>query len=570
MVSSTFRILATSALAVCAASAQPTVSAVLNNASYALSGLPNSAIAQGSLMAIFGTNLATGNMTATSFPLQANMGGTTVRITAGGSNLDALMIYTTAGQLGAILPSATPVGDATLTVTTGGQTSRPFSFRVTRSSFGIFTANQAGSGPGAIQNVISTSQQPTNALTQPARPGQTLIVWGTGLGPTTANEAGGAVPGDLAGVNVEVFVGGRSATVSYKGRSGCCAGIDQVAFVVPEGVEGCFVPVVVKTGDVVSNFATIAVARTGNVCSDPLSYNATDVEAAQNNGNFRLGIVSLNRTRSQTSIPGVGSVNSNMDTGFADFSRYTLNQFVTSQGGNDQGFAVSLGACSVVTFRASGNGGGTPVDPIRPVNLDAGDAITVRGPEGEKRLTRDANIGGYYAQLGGGTELPNIPGLPPGTQIPGLPGATPLFLSPGSYTISAPGGTGPDAVGNFSVPFTLPALVTWSNQDAITSPARSSGLQITWTGGDSGSYVYMSGMSFANETGAMFVCIERASAQQFTIPSYVLSVLPASSGQIPGFLSVGGTSSPVRFTATGLDAGYISTTSTTQKSVTWR
>jgi uncharacterized protein (TIGR03437 family) len=50
-------------------------------------------------------------------------------------------------------------------------------------------------------------------------------------------------------VDAEVYVGGKRAAVTYKGRSGCCAGIDQIVFTVPEGVEGCYVPVVVKTGD---------------------------------------------------------------------------------------------------------------------------------------------------------------------------------------------------------------------------------------------------------------------------------------------------------------------------------
>lgn len=564
---SSFRILAVSALAVCAVSAQPSVSAVLNNASYALPGLPNSGIAQGSLMAIFGTGLASGNMTATAFPLQANMGGTSVRVTSGGTNVDALMIYTTAGQLGAILPSNTPVGDATMTVTSGGQTSRPFSFRVVRSAFGIFTSNQAGNGPGAVQIAISGTEQPINALNRPARPGQTMILWGTGLGPTTANEAGGAVPGDLAGINVEVFVGGRPATVSYKGRSGCCAGIDQIAFVVPQGVEGCYVPVVVKTGDVVSNFATISVASSGDVCSDPLSFNASDIQAAQSSGNFRLGSVNLVRTKSQISMQGI-TVNQNQDSGIAVFERFNLNQLLSSQGGSQSGFGVSLGACSVVTFRAEGENPG-PVDPIRTVSLDAGDAITVSGPKGEKRLTKQAQTGGYFAELGGGMDFSGIPGLPPGG-IPGLPQATPLFLDPGSYRISAPGGSGPDSIGNFNTQFTMPQLVTWSNEASISNPARSSDLRINWTGGDPSSFVYMSGMSFNNQVGAMFICYERASANGFTIPSYVLSLLPPSSGQIPGFLSVGGATSPARFTARDLDAGYITASSTTQKTVTWR
>lgn len=561
---STFRILAVSALAVCAANAQPSVSAVLNNASYALPGLPNSGIAQGSLMAIFGTGLASGNMTATSFPLQTNMGGTSVRVTSGSTNVDALMIYTTAGQLGAILPSNTPLGDATLTVTSGGQTSRPFSFRVVRSAFGIFTSNQAGSGPGAIQIALSGTDQPINALNRPVRPGQTMILWGTGLGPATANEAAGAIPGDLP-ISIEVFVGGRPATVSYKGRSGCCAGIDQVAFVVPEGVEGCYVPVVVKIGDVVSNFATIAVARTGNVCSDPLSFNSADIEAAQNTGNFRFGTVMLMRTKTQVSTMGF-TVNSNTDSGFGGFTKMNLNQLNASQGGNANGFSVSLGACSVMTFRNE-NQGSRPVDPVTGVDLDAGDAITVRGPVGEKRLTRQRS-GGYYAELGGGTELPSIPGLPPGT--PGLPQSQPLFLNPGSYTVSAPGGSGPNSIGNFNVNFNLPELVNWTNQAQITDPSRSSDLRINWSGGDPASYVSMTGMSFNDRVGAMFICFERASAGGFTIPSYVLSLLPPSSGQVPGFLSVGGATNPTRFTARDLDAGYVMAISATSKTVSWR
>lgn len=288
----TFRIFAVSAIALGAASAQPVVNAVLNNASYALPSLPNAPIAQGSLMAIFGTGLSGSNMVATSFPLQTNMGGTSVRVTVGGTNVDAPMIYTTAGQIGAVLPSNTPTGTGTLTVTNNGQVSRAAEIRVVRSAFGIFTSNQQGSGPGAVQNVVSSSDQPINALTRPARPGQTVILWGTGLGPTSAAGDVGAVPGDLP-IDVEVYVGGRRASVTYKGRSGCCSGIDQIFFVVPEGVAGCYVPVVVKIGDIVSNFSTIAVAPAGaSVCSDPTGYGAQELQTAQNTGNLRVGTIS--------------------------------------------------------------------------------------------------------------------------------------------------------------------------------------------------------------------------------------------------------------------------------------
>jgi hypothetical protein len=56
---------------------------------------------------------------------------------------------------------------------------------------------------------------------------------------------------------------------------------------------------------------------------------------------------------------------------------------------------------------------------------------------------------------------------------------------------------------------------------------------ITWTGGSSGS-----------------------AAGQFTVPSYVLATLPATSGGKPGSVSVGNTTVPQSFVATGLDYAY--------------
>jgi hypothetical protein len=221
-----------------------------------------------------------------------------------------------------------------------------------------------------------------------------------------------------------------------------------------------------------------------------------------------------------------------------------------------------MGACSVVTFGVDSQNPGF-VDPVRPTILDAGAAISIRGPRGDKQLTKREGV--YYGELGGGTQLP--PGVP---NVPGLPASQPDYLEPGSYTISAPGGTGPDSVGNFNVQFTMPQMVTWTNEASISTVTRTSDLPITWTGGAPDSLVHMTGMSINNQVAAMFICTERASVGRFTIPSYVLSVLPPSAGQIPGSLSVGGSTMPTRFVADRLDAGYVSASSSTQKTVTWR
>jgi uncharacterized protein (TIGR03437 family) len=206
------------------ATAQPVVSSALNAASYALPELPGSGLAQGSMFIVFGQRLGPATLDIiNSFPLPTTLASTSIRVTVSGTTVDAYIIYSSAGQVAAILPSRTPSGPGTLTLTYNGQTSGALNVRVVPSAFGAFSVNQAGSGPGIVQNFVSQTDLPINALTRPARAGQTAILWGTGLGPVTADERAGAVPGDLP-LSVEVYVGGRRANVSYKGRSGCCAG----------------------------------------------------------------------------------------------------------------------------------------------------------------------------------------------------------------------------------------------------------------------------------------------------------------------------------------------------------
>jgi hypothetical protein len=306
----------------------------------------------------------------------------------------------------------------------------------------------------------------------------------------------------------------------------------------------------------VSNFSTIAVSGSG-ACSDPTGLSAADIQSAQNSGTMRLGSIALVRSNTKISVAGT-SIESKTDTGAGSFDKFNLSQLLTSQSAGGSNFNVSLGACSVATFRASNNGGGF-TDPIQPVALDAGPFISITGPKGTKQLTRQN--GSYIGELGGGFS----------TGIPGAPAAAPDFLEPGSYKINnGSGGTGPDAVGAFSIDFSMPQMVTWSNESAVSSVTRSAGQEITWQGGDPNGYVQMLGFSSTKDVTAMFICMERASAGRFTIPNYVLLLLPQTSGDNIGLLSVGGMTANQRFTAPGLDAGSVIATSSTQKTVTYR
>lgn len=531
-------ILAVSALAAPAI----TPRGIVNNASYSYVGLPNSSIALGSLFAIFGTELGPAVLEQVrAFPLRTEFGGTSVRVTmADGATVDALVVYTSAGQVGAILPSNTPTGSGRVVVTYRGQPSPPEPVTIVRNSPGIFARNEQGSGAAAAQH-INTPGLPVNALNQVARPGEVIDLWVTGLGPVVGNEAAGPLPFVPIGVDqVEVYVGGRRAETTYIGRSGCCAGLDQVRFRVPAGVEGCYVPVAVRAGGVTSNFTTISVAASGSYCADATGFTRAEVERLLTAGSVVVGVADLKKVTVKLS-QGVN----NTDSGSGGFLRYDATRLVASA----HWFVgpPPPGSCNVTLYRGVG---GSTADALRFDALDAGVALNLSGPRGESAIGRQPDLT-YSGKLGGG---PQLPGDPPPEE----------YLLPGAYSVN--NGAGGAGVGVLRASMTLPSGFTWSNQDSINLVPRAQDLTITWSGGDpSREYVTVTGESArgtgTNTVGAVFRCIERASAGRITVPSLVLSVLPATAqpvGTGVGTLAV--SASPARetvfFNAAGINAGY--------------
>jgi hypothetical protein len=109
-------------------------------------------------------------------------------------------------------------------------------------------------------------------------------------------------------------------------------------------------------------------------------------------------------------------------------------------------------------------------------------------------------------------------------------------------------------VKGFNTTINLPnPLLSWTNQSADATVNRAQGIQITWTGGASGSYVLITGSSSNDTTGASgsFTCITTQNALSFTVPGYVTGALPAGSGR----LDVENIANYATFTASGLDVG---------------
>jgi uncharacterized protein (TIGR03437 family) len=202
----------------CLLSATPKVASdgIRNAASYSNRGDLNSGIAQGSIFAIFGDGLGPEAAVETqSLPLPQTLAEVSVEIKAGSTTNFAYLFCVSARQISALLPSGTPLGNATVTVVYRGERSSPAAVVVAIRKVGLFTLNQGGSGPAVAQNFISSQNQPFNSLLAPAHPGQVVTLWATGMGAVQGDEAGAAQPGDLGPISL--YVGAVQAHVEYAG-----------------------------------------------------------------------------------------------------------------------------------------------------------------------------------------------------------------------------------------------------------------------------------------------------------------------------------------------------------------
>ena len=537
-----------------AALAQPAVypNGVVNAASFVPVGLPGGDIAQGSMFAVFGQNMGpTIPVTATTWPLPTSggLGGVTVQVTdSAGQTRYAILLFVSAGQINAVLPSATALGQASIKVTYGGQTSAPQTFNVVARSVGLFSLNVAGSGPGVVVDYHGSGYSYSN-LGNSAYPGDVVVLWGTGLGALPSGDETQPPPQTNLGAVAEVWVGGQqvpTANIQYEGRS-TFAGEDQVNFQLPADVPvGCYVPVVLRAGGVVSNITTISIASSGGACSTD-SLSASDLETVRSNGWLRLASMNLYKMTVLNLNPGVYDELA---------SRVKLYDYGTVLRANRLGatVVVPFGTCTGLSSRVSAS------DPLNlsenpgtsEQSIDAHAPLNLLGPRGSKQGANDDGTG-----LGGG--IPNYTGS-----------FGPEYLVPGLYTLDD--GNGSPNIGPYRTTLTLPGQIVWANHANIGTVSRSQDLTVTWTGGDSSrEYVMIEGLSTDTSAGigAMFVCAERASAGQFTIPSLVLSRLPASGTMVLGgqsmpsgvlevnSVSLGG---PTRFQAQGLDVatfGYL-------------
>jgi uncharacterized protein (TIGR03437 family) len=172
---------------------------VVNAASYATGGTTGKSVSQGSLVAIFGSNLAGSEQSATGFPLPTELGGTSV--TLNGARVP--LLYVSPHQINVqFSPVSTPIprlstDPASLVVATASGASEPVLVLPGDYGppFGVFTLDGSGCGRGAVLNVAADGSLSLNSPTNSASPGDFLTVYGTGLvGFLNAPPAGSPAP----------------------------------------------------------------------------------------------------------------------------------------------------------------------------------------------------------------------------------------------------------------------------------------------------------------------------------------------------------------------------------------
>ena len=568
-----------------------TADGVVNAASYIPLGTAGSGIAQGSYFVIFGSGLGPANIAISPFPFQTTFGGTSVTFTpAGGAPVQAFIYYASDRQVSGILPSTAPLGPATVTVNFGNATSAPAKVTIVKSNFGIFTQNSGGSGPASIQNFNpQTAEVPLNTLTNAATPGQTMILYGTGLGPISGSDNN--APGALSpAVDVKVLVGGLTITPLYAGRSPQFPGLDQINFQLPSDAsvpDSCFVPVAIQANGFVSNYATFAKTSSGRTCPAPLGMTSAALQKLDQGGPVNVGVLSLSRSMIQGSPSILGTtvtINAATEEAGGTFATLDASSFfnlIQTPGAVPP--LNSPGSCIVQTQKSVD----APTNTIPPVSklLNAGSKLTLSGPNSKSQdMPLQANIGylAYLAQSGA-----SIFGLPvPGT--PTVPTGTPAsYLEAGTWTIKGTGGTD---VGPFSASIALPTAFNCSPSCDITSVDRTQPLTIKWTGGGNGpqDYVQVAGVSTTPSTAdptqnvaVLFACTARASDLSLTVPVSVLSQVPAIAvdalaGKFGALLITNGLgSSTTSFTAPltaggNLDAGYFGYASVLTKLIDYK
>ena len=468
-----------------AASSGPVVTSVLNNSSQNPDGFPNSGIAPSSLFVIIGTGLADPKdpvlQSSVDPGLPSTLNGASITITTGAVILHPAIYYTSSNQIAAVMPAKAPLGAANLTVTYNGTTSAPFQIHIVSSAVGI---NRYNGNVGVATDAFTGA---LISFAKPAKPGEILTLWTTGLGsdPFDSDSILSSSP-HRVDVPLHIYVGPIEATVLYAGSAGY-PGVNAINLTIPDNAQvGCYVTLAAVVGTLMDDVVTLPISKDGGPCVDASTGLNGDQISGGSGLTIRGGAVGIQHTNTPDKN-GNRTVNNVGSGGFAKYSGLYPSSVAS----------LTPGSC-ILQYPVPQSGSVTL--------LDAG-SVKLSGPNG-LNVTLAPTLGGVFAALSS-TDIPQ---------------------SGGTFTFTGLGGRD---VGTFTATLSISPLLSWTNPGAAANLDRSQPLHVTWTGGNPGSYIYISG---ASGTGGarerIFDCVALTDSGEFDVPAYILSAMPAGVGTV--------------------------------------
>ena len=192
--------------------------------------------------------------------LPTQLDGTSVKI----NGKDALLYYISPAQINALAPAEDTVGPVSVVVTTYGSASATFTAQIQRLAPAFFLFRDTSIAATRADNTAVGPATLIPGVTTPARPGETITLYGSGFGPTTPAVPNGEIsttPANLAST-ATIRIGGVDVTPTFAGLAARSAGVFTFTVVVPAAAADGDLPVVATLGGVSSpSGPTIRVQR---------------------------------------------------------------------------------------------------------------------------------------------------------------------------------------------------------------------------------------------------------------------------------------------------------------------
>ncbi|HXP85503.1 MAG TPA: IPT/TIG domain-containing protein [Bryobacteraceae bacterium] len=232
---------------------------------FSVNGVENGAsfqpgIPANSWVTILGTNLATQTGDWSNAIVNGNLPTTLNGVSVSMGGMPAYIYYTSPGQLNVLAPDLA-AGAVAVTVTTAAGTSSALT--VTANPYGPAFFLWPGNQAVATRQDFSFAVKPGTfaATTVAAKPGDVLILWATGFGPTIPTApAGVAVPGTNSYVTASaptVSINNTPATVYGGALASGAVGLYQIAIQVPTTIADGDWPIQASIGGVTSPTGSI-------------------------------------------------------------------------------------------------------------------------------------------------------------------------------------------------------------------------------------------------------------------------------------------------------------------------